>query len=182
MKGKIIIAPPVDTGSLWDRTIILITEHDKNGSTGIILNKPSQMKMEDFGERLGHTILDANDDVVHIGGPVKPTSVSFLHTNDWKSSNTLIINDKMSISSAADIVPRMAKGDRPRLWRLMLGMCSWEPDQLRGEIDATPPWDHSLQWCVTSSNLSLIFDNDEEDQWTRALDQCGIEFAQNMML
>lgn len=180
MKGKLLIAPPVDTGSLWDKTVILITEHDAAGSTGIILNKPSMMNMEEFGQRLGHEILDT-EEVVHIGGPVKPTSVSFLHTSDWTSSNTLIINDELSLSSAADIVPRLAKGDRPERWRLMLGLCTWEPDQLLGEINATPPWDHSLQWCTMSNNLDVIFDNDEEDQWMQAIEQCGIEFAQAML-
>lgn len=181
MIGKLLIAPPVDTGSLWDRTIILITEHDVAGSTGIILNKPSRMPLSEFGDRLGHD-LENLDGYVHIGGPVKPTSVSFLHTNDWFSTNTMIVNDFVSISSAADIIPRLAIGDAPKRWRLMLGMCTWEPEQLLGEINAVAPWDHSLQWCVSSSNLDLLFDTDEEDQWNIALDVCGMEFAQNFMI
>lgn len=182
MKGKLLIAPPVDTGSLWDRTVILITEHNRNGSTGIILNKPSQMKIEEFGDKLGHSISNT-DDVVHIGGPESPTSVTFLHTNEWRSLNTMAINENISISSDSQIVPRIASGDRPEQWRLMLGMCSWGPDQLIGEINATPPWDHKLQWCVSSCTIDTIFNEDpQDDYWLRALDVCGAEFAHNIML
>jgi putative transcriptional regulator len=179
LASQILIAPPAVKGNFWYKSVILITEHHNQGSVGIVLNKRSQMSIVEFGEQLGFDI-----DVpgfVYLGGPVSVKSLSFLHTNDWVSKNTMRVSNQFSISSADDILPRLAEGDRPAQWRLFLGMCGWGPNQLSDEIKGTPPRKHEHSWLTTKYNEELVFGSDNNDQWCNALDRSGLEFAQNVL-
>lgn len=177
--GKLLIAPPAVKGNFWYKTVILVTEQHRDGSIGVVLNKRSQMSVVEFGEQLGFD-LDLPG-FIYLGGPVNVKSLSFLHTNDWVSKNTMRVNDTFSISSADDIIPRLAAGDTPRQWRIMLGMCGWATGQLEGEITGSPPYNHNTSWCMASADISTVFGSDNKDQWCTALDRSGSEFAQNIL-
>ena len=137
------------------------------------------MSIKEFGEQLGYE-LDVPG-FVYLGGPVNVKSLSFLHSNDWVSKNTMRINEEFSLSSADDILPRLAMGDRPERWRIFLGMCGWAQKQLLGEIKGIPPWQQSTSWCTAKSDLDLVFGSDNKDQWCHALDRSGLEFAQTVL-
>ena len=177
--GNLIIAPPAVKGNFWYKTVIMITEHHQQGSVGIVLNKRSHMSIKEFGEQLNYD-LDIPG-FVYLGGPVNVKSLSFLHSNDWVSKNTMRVNDEFSLSSADDILPRLAMGDRPERWRIFLGMCGWAQKQLIGEIKGIPPWQHATSWCTAKSDLDLVFGADNKDQWCNALDRSGLEFAQTVL-
>ena len=177
--GNLLIAPPAVKGNFWYKTVIMVTEHHSDGSVGLVLNKRSRMSVNEFGEQLGFN-LDLPG-FVYLGGPVNVKSLSFLHTNDWVSKNTMRINKDFSLSSADDILPRLAMGDTPERWRIFLGMCGWSPNQLLGEIKGTPPWTETNSWCLASADLDMVFGSDNKDQWCSALDRSGLEFAQNLL-
>ena len=177
--GNLIIAPPAVKNNFWYKTVIMVTEHHGQGSVGLVLNKRSQMSIKEFGEQLSYD-LDIPG-FIYLGGPVNVKSLSFLHTNDWVSKNTMRINDEFSLSSADDILPRLAMGDHPERWRIFLGMCGWSPGQLVGEINGVAPWQKETSWCTATSSPELVFGSDNKDQWCNALDQSGLEFAQNIL-
>jgi putative transcriptional regulator len=156
----------------------MVTEHHSNGSLGLVLNRKSELSLTDFGRQLGFNI--DLPGYVYIGGPVNVKNLSFLHSNDWVSTNTMLINEEFSISSAEDILPRMATHDLPSQWRLFLGVCGWGPKQLLGEMQGQAPWKKETSWCTANSDLDLVFGSDHHEQWCCALDRSGLEFAQNM--
>ncbi|MDZ7613875.1 MAG: YqgE/AlgH family protein [Flavobacteriaceae bacterium] len=48
-KGKLLVAEPsVLTDSSFNRSIVLLTEHDDNGSVGFIFNKPTEYTIGDI--------------------------------------------------------------------------------------------------------------------------------------
>lgn len=177
--GNLLIAPPSVKGNFWYKTVVMITEHHQEGSVGLVLNKRSQMSIPEFAEQLNFNI--DLPGFVYLGGPVNVKSLSFLHTSEWVSKNTMKVNEEFSLSSADDILPRLAMGDTPRLWRIFLGMAGWSPGQLEGEIKGSPPWNHETSWCTANSDEELVFGTDNKDQWCNALDRSGQEFAQNML-
>lgn len=179
LAGNLLIAPPAMKGNFWHKTVIMITEHHNKGSVGIVLNKRSNLSIVEFADQLGFSI-DCPG-FVYVGGPVNTKSLCLLHTSDWISKNTLGINEKFCLSSADDILPRLAMGDRPNFWRLFLGLSGWAPGQLVAEIKGSPPWNEQHSWCIASADEETIFGTDEKDQWCKALDRSGLEFAQNLL-
>lgn len=177
--GNLLIAPPSVKGNFWYKTVLMVTEHHSSGSVGLVLNKRSQMSIVEFGEQLGFQ-LDLPG-FVYLGGPVNVKSLSFLHTSEWVSKNTMQINDEFSLSSADDILPRLAMGDTPLRWRIFLGVAGWSPGQLVNEIKGAPPYHQNTSWCTANSDLDLVFGSDNKDQWCNALDRSGLEFAQTIL-
>lgn len=179
LTGNLLIAPPSVKGNFWYKTVVLVTEHHDNGSMGLVLNKRSQMTVNEFAGQLGFSM-----DVpgfLYLGGPINVKSLSFLHSNEWRCNNTMRINKQLSLSSAEEILPRLALGDRPKLWRMFLGVCGWSPNQLVSEIKGTPPFEHSVSWCTANSDLDLVFGSDTKDQWVQTLERSGQEFAQSLL-
>lgn len=179
LTSSLLIAPPSVTDNFWYKTVIMVTEHHKRGSIGLILNKPSRTSITDFADRL-ELYIDLPG-FIYIGGPVNPTSLSIIHSPDWTTKNSMKINKHFSLSSSEEMLPRFAEGDYPRHWRIFSGMCSWLPNQLEKEINGTPPYHHNTSWCLSQSEHSLVFDNDSSDQWVAALEQSGVEFARNIL-
>jgi putative transcriptional regulator len=177
--GNLLIAPPAVKNNFWNKTVIFLTEHSTQSSTGLVLNKRSNLTIKEFGNQLGYNINYPG--YVYIGGPVNSKSLCFLHSPEWFSTNTLRVNNKFSLSSAEDIIPRLSIGDVPLKWRLFMGMAGWGPGQLLGEIKGTHPWTHENSWCLTSSSYDNVFELDGKDQWCQALDQSAQEFAQNIL-
>ena len=177
--GNLLIAPPAVKNNFWHQSTILVTEHNTQGSIGLIINKRSDLSIRDFGSQLGFQLNYPGH--VYIGGPVNVKSLSFLHTPEWESTNTMHLSSELSISSAEDILPRMSIGDVPYKWRIFLGMAGWAPGQLNGEILGNPPWTKANSWCIATTDVDLIFDTDGKDQWCNCLDKSGLEFAQSML-
>ena len=76
--GNLLIAPPAVKGNFWTKTVIVVTEHHVNGSVGLILNRRSQMTVNEFASQLGFHM-----DVpgfLYLGGPINVKNLSFLHT------------------------------------------------------------------------------------------------------
>jgi putative transcriptional regulator len=179
LTGNLLIAPPSVKGNFWYKTVVLVTEHHENGSMGLVLNKRSQMTVNEFAGQLG-IHLDVPG-FLYLGGPINVKSLSFLHSSEWRCNNTMQINNYLSLSSAEEILPRLALGDRPKQWRMFLGVCGWSPGQLLGEIKGDPPWDHNVSWCTAKSDMDMIFGADTKDQWMQSLERSGQEFAQNIL-
>ncbi len=180
LTGKLLIAPPIVKGNFWYKTVIMMTEHDADGSIGIILNKPSNIPLMDFGKELGIDL--GLTGYMHLGGPLNVKSLCLLHTSEWSSKNTMIINDKFSISSDDSILPRLSTNDCPNKWRVFLGVCGWGPRQLENEILGKKPHSHEASWCVSSATEDLLFNYNNKSQWSKALDQSGLEFARSLMI
>lgn len=178
--GNLIISPPSVKGNFWYKTVIMIVEHLNHGSIGIVLNKKSNLSINELGERIGIDI-----DIpgfIYNGGPVSQNSISLLHTNEWSCSNTLRINNKFSLSSSNEVLPMLASGNHPKQWRLFYGMCGWAPNQLYSELKGIPPYNHHTSWCTATSNDELVFDYDSKSQWINALEQSAEDFAKSIDL
>ena len=73
-KGDLLIAEPSIIGDIsFNRSIVLLTDHNKEGSIGFILNKPLNYTISDLIPEL-----DASFKVYN-GGPVEQDNLYFIH-------------------------------------------------------------------------------------------------------
>ena len=73
VNGTILIAKPLIPDETYRRTVVMIVHHDEYNTTGLILNRPSAVKVDEVFD-----ILPVNT-VLNIGGPVESHLVTFLH-------------------------------------------------------------------------------------------------------
>lgn len=133
LAGRLLVAAPALSDGIFDRTIVLLVEHNDDGAMGLVLNEPSQVPLaEAVPEWAG---LAAEPAVTFVGGPVDP-SVAFglgrggrQATDGW----TPILGGVGVVDLSRDPV---LVGVQVREVRLFVGYAGWAPGQLEGEIDA----------------------------------------------
>ena len=73
-KGKLLIAEPSLTGDVsFNRSVVLLAEHNQEGSVGFILNKPLNYSINDLVEEIQVPF------PVYNGGPVEQDNLYFIH-------------------------------------------------------------------------------------------------------
>ncbi len=168
MIGQLLIAPPAQTDDYWGKSVVLLYEKTQAASVGLILNKPSERSVKELAEHHGHEF--KGDDIIYVGGPVNPSALVMLHTDDWTCSNTMQVTDTLRLSSDRSMIKRLCAGDRPTHWRLFLGMSAWTPSQLEGEMNGTAPWSKKTAWATCPSNTPIVFDLNPDRMWKRSID------------
>ncbi len=130
-KGKLLIAEPSILNDNWfNRSVLLLVEHNEQGSVGFILNKP-----------LEYTINDAVPEIeanfpLYNGGPVDQDNLYFIHTCPHLIRNSEMIGSELywgdDVRSVAQLI-----NDGEILGseiRFFLGYSGWESGQLENEI------------------------------------------------
>ena len=74
-QGIILISEPSLHDFYFRQSIVLLAEHNEEGSFGIIINKPIEVRLNDLLKNFP----DFNAPV-YLGGPVKTDSIFYLHT------------------------------------------------------------------------------------------------------
>src|SRR5277367_5435881 len=81
LKGKLLLDGGDLTGSFFHRTVVLICDHSAEGAFGLVLNRSS-------GSKVGELVVaDLPDTLKYaplfLGGPVQPTTLSFIHSDNF---------------------------------------------------------------------------------------------------
>src|SRR5947208_15291053 len=79
LKGQLLLDSGQLRGSFFQRTVVLICQHDAEGAFGLVLNRAA-------GSNVGELIVaDLPKQIkgcpLYLGGPVQPSALSYLHTD-----------------------------------------------------------------------------------------------------
>jgi putative transcriptional regulator len=164
-QGKLLVAHPM-LDEYFHRTVILIYQDDpKNGTVGLVLNKPTKITVSDVIADRG--IAYGGTEHVYRGGPVNETAILMLHEDNWYSSNTIHVSRGLSISSDDIMMEKLAMGNQPLAWRMCMGVAGWHPGQLQKELNS------KYGWLTCDADSSIVFAKDGERQWNQALQKCA---------
>lgn len=164
-QGKLLVAHPNLNDGLFARSVIYLYQHDPRGALGLILNKPTPWKLSNFLFEKGFEYLGS--EIFYKGGPVNEKAIVLLHDNNWYSSNTMQVGNNLAISSDLVMLEKLATGNFPNKWRIFSGISSWGPGQLEMEIGS------SNGWQIAAPNDTIVFDQDGERQWNKAVQLCS---------
>ena len=170
--GKLLIANPnFPKESPFAKSVIYIYQDDaRAGTIGLVLNKPT-LTLTDFCEENGIMFPDTVP-MMHTGGPVNPTALVLLHTDDWESSNTASVGNGLRISSDNHMFLKISTGNEPIYWRAFYGLSAWRVGQLDKELAGEFPYVKNT-WLLADATDDIIFNYDSEEQWIMAVDLCS---------
>ena len=167
IKGNLLIAEP---SSVYDqpfnRSIVLLTEYNEEGTVGFIINKPLDYSINDLIPTI------TAEFSVFYGGPVSPENVYFIH------NVPNIITDGIEISSGlfwggnfentiAEINNGTIKKDNIRFF---IGYSGWEIEQLEDEII-------SKYWVVVDNKYQNdILSKEASDFWKEKIQELGGDY------
>jgi putative transcriptional regulator len=165
--GRILISEPFLNDPNFRKAVVLLCEHEEEGSFGFILNRVLQMVTSEIIPDL----LDY-DFPVFYGGPVEPNTLHFIHRCG------LIIEDAFPIGNGIywggdiqTINQAIASGKASvNDFRFFVGYSGWGAGQLEKEIE-------EKVWWLAQPNSDLVFTDDLEEMWPMAVKILGNDFA-----
>jgi putative transcriptional regulator len=155
LAGQLLVAAPSMGDPRFERTVILIAQHDPGGALGIVINKPiGETSIASVLQALGQKGGDVSGAVrVFSGGPVQPEVGLVVHSADYRRPETVIVNDRLSMTSGLDVLLDIGAKKGPAKILVAFGYAGWGPDQLEREIQA-----HG--WGIAEADPALVFDED----------------------
>jgi putative transcriptional regulator len=172
LTGQLLVAMPQMRDPRFARSVIYMCAHNADGAMGLVLNRRvGSITFDDLLQQLGIGPNRRNDDIrIHFGGPVEQGRGFVLHSADYQQSGTMRVDDGVALTATLDILKEMAAGGGPRRTLLALGYAGWGPGQLDAEIQANG-------WLQVPADEGLVFDDDVDHKWERAIGKIGVDFS-----
>lgn len=132
-KGILLIAEPSITGDLsFNRSVVLLADHNKEGSVGFILNKPLEYSIQDLIPEIKAKFK------IYNGGPVEQDNLYFIHNIPNLIPNSVEISNGIywggDFESTKELINE-GKIKKTNI-RFFLGYTGWEAHQLEKEMEA----------------------------------------------
>jgi putative transcriptional regulator len=167
-KGQLLIAEPTIIRDLsFNRSVILLADHNQDGSVGFIINKP-----------LKYTINDLVPDVeanfkIYNGGPVEQDNLYFIHnipdliTDSVEISNGIFWGGNFELTKDLINTGKIKKDNI----RFFLGYTGWSPQQLEQEMK-------SNSWILTENLYkNKIIGKSSTDFWKEKILEIGGDYV-----
>ena len=169
----LLAAMPQVQDPFFHESVILLVHHDDEGSFGLIVNRPTDLKVADILEDMKIDWGGSPSSLAYFGGPVQPQQGTVLYRPDDQNA--------IQVEAAAEIVPGVETTQHfsdlealavqpPDGIRLVLGYAGWGERQLLEEILRN-------DWITAPVQTELVFAEEPENVWRRTLDSIGLDPA-----
>jgi putative transcriptional regulator len=164
LQGQLLISSPALVDPNFRRTVVLITHHDEEGAMGLVLSRPSEVRVSDAVPEFAD--LPGAESVVHVGGPVQPEAIMALaEFEDAGDALAPVVGNVGFIAAESDV-------DELSIQRLRVfaGYSGWGAGQLEAELEEP-------SWIVADAEPGDVFADDPDELWRAVLTRKGGKFA-----
>ena len=172
LSGQLLIAMPQMQDHRFQRSVIYMCAHNEEGAMGLVINRlAGSLSLMELLEQLS---IPAPNLVgvpqVHFGGPVETGRGFVLHSDDYTEESSLAVGNGLSLTATLDILRAIGRGGGPRRSLLALGYAGWGAGQLDAELQHNG-------WLHVPADEDLVFDDNLDRKWQRALAKLGIDLS-----
>ena len=161
LTGQLLVASPGLLDPNFHRTVVLITEHNDEGSAGLVLNRPSPAAVAEIVPELEPLVDDGEQ--VWLGGPVQPNAVlvlgEFLDPDDAAVPLFGALGFP-ALDDPDEVVPVTTRR------RVFAGYAGWGAGQLEDELARE-------DWIVEPAEADDAFTELPEALWADVLRRKG---------
>jgi putative transcriptional regulator len=164
--GTLLVAEPFLKDPNFKRTVVLICEHQEEGSFGFVINRDFKHTLEDLMPEL-----EGMDIPVFFGGPVQKDTLHFLHQRpDLIPGGLEITNGVFWGGDFAEAIRLLQHDilDRHSI-RFFIGYSGWTGGQLESELK-------EKSWLTTPARKQLVFHRKIDEVWKDSLRDMGAEY------
>jgi len=163
-KGDLLISEPFLADPNFARTVILLCEHNDEGSFGFVLNKLAQVKLNELLDGAGK-----REDNIYIGGPVQQNTLQFIHKNDGLIEGGIEVKEGIFWGGDFEQMLAMMEGEliHANDIKFFVGYSGWATGQLKDELKVN-------SWIISRDvNIEQVFHTDVESLWKEVLNTMG---------
>ena len=170
LTGQLLISMPSQEDERFEKSVIYMCAHSKDGAMGIIINKKIDYDLyPDLLQQLGiDNPLIGKKLYIRYGGPVESGRGFVLHSDEFIRKETLTIDKGIALTSTSEFFDDLSKGNGPKNSILALGYAGWGPGQIESELI-------SNSWMTLRTDSNFIFDESVSNKWNDAYDLLGVD-------
>lgn len=166
--GRLLIAHPALRQNIFKRSVVLLVQHDREGSMGFILNKSCGRDLSCLCEKL-----DSGKAPLYLGGPMEINTLHFVHgiAQLAGAGKAVQISENLWWNGSLDRILSLLGRDEisPGAYRFFIGYSGWGSGQLQSEIDQG-------SWAVVEKPAaSLLFRR--PCLWNEMVEDLGGDYA-----
>jgi len=166
-KGVLLVAEPTIIGDVsFNRSVILLAEHNETGSVGFILNKPLEYTLKDFLPEVNSPLK------VYNGGPVEQDNLYFIHKVPNLIPNSIEISNGIYWGGDFNTILGMLQNgelDEDQI-RFFLGYSGWSAEQLGDELEVQ-------SWVVVPNEYeNSIIGKSDNNFWKEKMIEFGGDY------
>lgn len=188
--GFLVASPRLD-GSLFERSVIVMVNHDDQGAMGFIINKPLEV---DFGSLLEMVEIDVEaiaprcyEQDVYFGGPVRVEQLWVIYNGllggasprpnfeSLQSDGEIRFHSEWALSGTSQSIESFAFGLEANPFRPFVGYAGWGPGQLEQEIGEG-------SWLLLDFDDSFVLESQPDGLWDAALGRLGVDETTFLMM
>lgn len=155
-KGVLLVASPSLSDPNFHQTVLLIVEHGRGGTVGLILNRPTNVLLSEALPDF--IVLKRTNHRLFVGGPVEQTQLVLLFRLTRLLPDTRQIIAGIYVGTPRVLERIMTQPKPTEAFRAFAGFAGWAPGQLEHEM-------LEGAWGVLPLDTFNIFDKDPSTLW-----------------
>lgn len=167
-QGSILISEPFLQDAYFQRSVVLLVEHNTQGSMGFVLNKKTDLIVNTFFPELE----EYPEIPIYLGGPVSANRLFFIHSlGDLIIPDSVKIKDRLYFDGDFEALKRYIQNGHSIEGKVkfFLGYSGWTEGQLGNEISKN-------SWVVSHAAKENVLLADGESFWKNSLEQLGSNY------
>jgi putative transcriptional regulator len=165
--GILLIAEPFLKDTNFMRTVVLLCDHQEEGSFGFVLNKHIKHTLDEIIPELEGIKIP-----LFFGGPVQADTLHFLHVCPDQIPGSHEVTDGIYWGGDFGIIKDLLLKNKlnQKDIRFYIGYSGWGSNQLNEELKGK-------SWITTMAKQDLVFNYNAEDIWKESLKLLGDEYS-----
>lgn len=133
LKNHMLVALPALRDPCFQSSVVYIIEHDSEGAIGFIINKTTNIFLDELLEKIELTSVveeRASHVPVMIGGPVRPDQLFVL----FSEKNSTVAENILTLPSTSSFMEELLRQEDLSNVCIFLGYAGWSAGQLEQEL------------------------------------------------
>jgi len=167
-RGMLLIAEPFLKDPNFQRSVVLLCEHEATGSFGIAVNRAVDDIAANYLEGIGNHEIPLFE-----GGPVGLDHIHFLHRLPFQIPGGKKIAENIYWGGDLEVAKYLINSGRAGndAIRFFVGYSGWESGQLKQEMK-------EKSWLSVPAVEELVFHQEPSNIWKDAVRQLGNDFIE----
>lgn len=163
--GSLLIAEPYMGDTNFERSVVLVCEHNSLGTFGLVLNQPTSIHLEDVIDDIRAEL------PLFVGGPVQQNTLHFLHRRPDLIDDSIPVVDGLYWSGDFEQIKQAVNVGTltERDARFFIGYSGWDGGQLAEELA-------QKTWIISRIDADFLFDTPTNEFWRGVLKRMGGEY------
>ena len=169
---SLLLSMPQMMDPNFQRTVILLCQHDEQGAFGLVINRPATTSGR-VTVNLDPPLSTERELEIWIGGPVEPQRSWILVGGDEGEApldGVVQIGSGMYLSTSPVLLRRVLEPNPPPRMRLIVGYAGWAAGQLERELQESA-------WLLSEVAADIVFNTPSAEMWEAAIRRLGADPA-----